>query len=219
MNVEGIPFDVPMQDITWTAPARRKLMSSDESISTAIRDCARDVNESVAKHGGDPTKDAGRVIAAIQKLLSHPGLLRIGMPRKTNNGDESRLLYYDPNLMIVISNTRKGEYDLPHNHGTWLATAMYAGEGIYRGFRRLDDGKTPNYADLELLEDRVFHPGDVALTAPPPHDIHQLISLTDNSQMVVTGGTFLNTRQYYEREKKSYTDRRAEEEFLNAKNK
>ena len=117
------------------------------------------------------------------------------------------MLYFDPGLMIAMAKSHKGQTETPHNHGAWLATAVYQGEARYIGYKRTDDGSVDQHANLRVLEDRVLGPGDVALTPLPPHDIHETISLTDNIMMVVIGGSFAPLRQYYDVAKGRYTVR------------
>ena len=174
----------------------------------AVRECAHEIIGCVSAHNDDPTVGRERIIAAIQKLLRHADLFEVGLVRKTNHGDASKILYYDPKLMMVLGDTRKDRGDTqPHNHGVWLASAVYKGQVRYREYSRADDMKTPGIANLNLVEDRVLNPGDVGLTRPPPHDIHQLSTLSDSyNVMVVTGGGFAPMRQYYDVERGTYVE-------------
>jgi predicted metal-dependent enzyme (double-stranded beta helix superfamily) len=59
-----------------------------------------------------------------------------------------------------------------HNHGSWGVIGVYRGHDRYQVWRRLDDGAEAGKARVELVEERVLGPGDVAIMPPPPQDIH-----------------------------------------------
>ena len=177
------------------------------SASDAARACASQIHEYLAKSGGDPTPYRGEIAAGIQELLRHPRLFEAGQKRPSAHADAACMLYFDPCLMIAMARSHAGQHESAHNHGVWLATAVYEGEVQYRGFERLDDGSRELHADLRVAEDRIMRAGDVALASPPPHDIHETLSITDNTMMVVTGGNFATLRNYYDVKAQRYSVR------------
>lgn len=68
---------------------------------------------------------------------------------------------FSPNAMTPI-----------HTHGAWGMVGVYKGRDLYQIWRRLDDGHGPGEARLELVEERILEPGEVAIIPPPPQDIH-----------------------------------------------
>lgn len=184
-------------------------MSKVISAVDAVRECAQELNRYVDLSNGDPTKARAEVVACIQRLLKRPDLLNMGLRRTSNHVDEdSHILYYDPRLMILVARARAGQKDLPHNHGVWVATSVYKeGEVKYTDYHRLDDGKKSGFAKLQRVDDRILKPGDVGVTSPPPHDVHENIMLTDNYLLVVTGGAFSRRRQYYDVQNDTYFEK------------
>ena len=177
------------------------------SVSEAVRVCANQIHLCLEKSSGDPVPLRSEITAQIQTLLRLPRLFEAGQKRPSAHADAACMLYFDPCLMIAMAKSHAGQHESAHNHGAWLATAVYEGEVQYRGFERMDDGSRELHADLRIAEDRIMRPGDVALTAPPPHDIHETLSITDNIMMVVTGGNFATLRNYYDVGKKCYSVR------------
>jgi len=179
-----------------------------ESVGAALRKCANEVSRLVARNNGNPMGAQDEIIASIKQLLARPDLLEVGMNRPAVNADSSRILYYDPDIMFVMGYSKgNGRYDPPHNHGNWIATAVYRGEVEYTDYRRVDDLSRPGYAELEVTAHGILKAGDVGLTPPPPHDIHSNTMITENYTMVVIGGGFAKARHYYDPEKKSYVEK------------
>ena len=112
--------------------------STGQSLSSAIRACANEVARYVNANNGNPMAAKEEIIAAIAALLKRPDLLEAGLNRPAVNADSSKILYYDPGLMFVMGYSKgEGRYDPPHNHGNWIATAVYRGEVEYKDFRRI----------------------------------------------------------------------------------
>ncbi len=174
-------------------------------VARAVRDCAYNISQLVAANDGDPTPVRTQVVAHVKSLLDRPDLIGFGLKRPGQHAEESWILYYDPQLMIVLGRGAAGKYDPPHNHGGWLATGVYRGAMEYRGYDRFDDLTKPNFADIRKTEERLLKAGDVALTRPPPHDIHEVKFVTDNYGLVVLGGAFNGNREYYDVINKCYT--------------
>jgi predicted metal-dependent enzyme (double-stranded beta helix superfamily) len=177
------------------------------AVTAEVRQCASTLLDCLGRTKGDPVPCREEIQAAIQRLLKQPFLFQAGQKRPSAHADAACMLYFDPGLMIAMAQSHSGQTETPHNHGVWLATAVYEGEVLYRGFERVDDRSRMGHADLRIVEDRVLRAGDVALTPPPPHDIHETVSLTQNTMMVVTGGNFAVLRDYYDVKEKRYATR------------
>lgn len=179
-----------------------------ESVADAIRNCAHEVSRHVDANNGNPMGAQSEIIASIRKLLMRPDLIDVGLPRPAVNADSSRILYYDPSIMFVMGYSKgNGRYDPPHNHGNWIATGVYRGQVEYTDYRRIDDQSRPGYAELEVVAHGILNDGDVALTPPPPHDIHSNTMITENYTLVVIGGGFATTRRYYDPKNNSYVEK------------
>jgi predicted metal-dependent enzyme (double-stranded beta helix superfamily) len=88
-------------------------------------------------------------------------------------GRQSGPLYTDESGLTLV----RGRFDPDaltpiHNHGSWGIVGVYRGRDRYQIWRRLDDGHSPGSAQVELVEERILEPGDVAILPPPPQDIH-----------------------------------------------
>lgn len=178
------------------------MTSKEQGVATAVRRCAGDLIRHLDAAGGDPTIAGEEIKASIARLMTHPDLFDVGIVRPANHGESSRIIYYDPKLVMIFGVTRVGQMDPPHNHGTWLATAVYRGELRYEGYLRRDDGSRAGYAELDCVESRVMKPGDVALCGVPPNDIHITVPLVDTWALVVAGGAFNKVREYYDPKKR-----------------
>lgn len=172
---------------------------SGHAAAEAVRNCATEI-ATCLNGGDDPLPGQDRIVAAIKRLLERDDLREIGMARAANHAHGSWILYYDPKLMIVLGDTRKDKGDTaPHNHGSWLATAVYSGRVRCRSYTRVDDGTKSGVASLRLVGDRVLNGGDVVVSGPVPHDIHQVERLSEAyNLLVVTGGNMARVRQYYD---------------------
>ena len=65
----------------------------------------------------------------------------------------------------------------PHDHGTWAVVAGVDGDETNINWKRLDDGTTPGYAELEEVNRVIARPGQVM--AFLPRDIHAVWNDTD----------------------------------------
>ena len=172
----------------------------------SVRLCGQTLRELVDRGDGDPTRVLPRFVSAIQRLLEQEELLDVGISRSGNHADTSRLLYYEPELMIVSGSAGGPWAQSAHNHGVWVATALYAGSMKQQTFRMLEQD-AEGRARVELVEDVDMQPGDVCVCPPPPHDIHALESSGGYGMLVVAGGGFSPLRQYYDVARQSYNER------------
>jgi predicted metal-dependent enzyme (double-stranded beta helix superfamily) len=90
-----------------------------------------------------------------------------------HTGQQSRPLYTDDSGLTLVRARFGPEAMTPvHNHGSWGVIGVYHGRDRYQVWRRLDPGDGPGEAEVELVEERILGPGDVAVLPPPPQDIH-----------------------------------------------
>lgn len=78
----------------------------------------------------------------------------------------------DQSLGLYLIAQRPGRTSLPHNHKTWAVIASVQGQEINRLYRRLDDGRDADLAQLEIDRVLVVEPGRVA--GYLPEDIHSI---------------------------------------------
>ena len=97
-----------------------------------------------------------------------------------HSGRQSGPLYTDESGLTLVRGRFGPEALTPiHNHGSWGIIGVYQGRDRYQIWQRLDDGHSPGQAQVELVEERVLEPGDVAILPPPPQDIHAQQGLDD----------------------------------------
>jgi predicted metal-dependent enzyme (double-stranded beta helix superfamily) len=70
--------------------------------------------------------------------------------------------------------------DVIHDHGSWGIIGELIQPSLERKFRRLDDGQTDGFAELEEISSRVIAPGDTTFVLPLDDGIHQMVNLADN---------------------------------------
>ncbi len=86
---------------------------------------------------------------------------------------QSAPLYEDESgLTLVRASFGPEELTPIHSHGAWGVIGVYQGSDRYQVWRRNDTGDGDGAASVELVEERILGPGDVALLPPPPQDIH-----------------------------------------------
>ena len=177
------------------------MMSRNEIYS--IRDLAREVERQRDLHGMNGAKLLESLREPIGRILASD-LSAAGVKREGNHIDESRYLYYDGDISITFDHMPEGKDIPPHDHGVWEALAVYSGRLSHTVYDRRDDGSKEGYAELEVIDDRVLQPGDIAIVAPPA-EIHGFTAQTDDTWTVtVVGGPYKLDRVYYKPEENAY---------------
>ncbi len=59
-----------------------------------------------------------------------------------------------------------------HDHLAWGLVGVYRGRQAETVYRRLDDGRDPQHADLQVSKEQTLGPGDFYPLLPPHDDIH-----------------------------------------------
>jgi len=168
-----------------------------------IRDLAREVERQKALHGNDGPSLLEGLRAPIERILASD-LSGAGVKREGNHINESRYLYYDGDISITFDHMPNGKDIPPHDHGIWEALAVYSGRLSHTVYDRKDDGTKDGYAELEVIDDRMLEPGDIAMVAPPA-EIHGFTAQTDDTWTVtVVGGPYKLDRAYYKPEENAY---------------
>jgi predicted metal-dependent enzyme (double-stranded beta helix superfamily) len=163
----------------------------------------------IAQYESDQDSDRLRsgLLRATQPLRARPDLHSLGVKREGNHITNTKYLYYDGQLQVTLDELPHGKKIPAHNHGIWEALILCSGSLSHTVYERADDGKVEGYADLRIVEDRVFRPQEIAMVVPPA-DIHGFTALEDKTfVLTVVGGEYSPTRHYYQVEKKTYAVR------------
>jgi predicted metal-dependent enzyme (double-stranded beta helix superfamily) len=179
-------------------------MSSEYS----ARECAHEVTESIVAAKGDLEQVGRDVVAPMQRLMDRPDLLTLGVERTAVHGDLARYLYYDGQLMIIVSQFHKGAVIPVHDHGTWEAVGIYRGKMEHTLYRETGGGSRPGDAPLEVVETSVLSPFDVRSAIPPKTEIHGFTALSEDTMLlVVVGGQYKPVRRYFHVDDGTYFER------------
>lgn len=187
-------------------------MVDEVTVATAVRTAARRLIEILEQVHDDLESRAKDIHSLMESLLGVPGLdLVIGSPQwtgETGASASTAWLYYDCGMRIVRGRVPAGWVQQPHNHGAWNIFGVYRGAVHYRSYRRLDDRSRPYVAELAVDEDRVMAAGDVTVLPAPPHDIHAVAGLAEDSVTILVGpgARFAERREIYLPELGAYYD-------------
>jgi hypothetical protein len=124
----------------------------------------------------------------LEKLLRNPELLtkHLGDPAPHV---ERATIGHDPetDVHVLVHGRAKAGKSAVHDHGPcWVVYGNYKNPTRMRRWRRLDDGRTPGHAELELQKEFLNEPGHAAVFAVG--DIHSIEFGDDTFFIRVTGG-------------------------------
>jgi predicted metal-dependent enzyme (double-stranded beta helix superfamily) len=66
-----------------------------------------------------------------------------------------------------------------HDHLAWGLVGIYRGRQDETVYRRLDDGRDPSRADIEIAKRQELGPGEFYTLLPPTDDIHYVRTISD----------------------------------------
>ena len=78
----------------------------------------------------------------------------------------------DHSILVETVAWLPGRGVAPHDHQTWGVVTGIEGEEVNVNWQRLDDGRNPDFAELEIIEERQICNGDVVPLLPD--DIHSV---------------------------------------------
>lgn len=151
-------------------------MSATYTIDTFIGDVKQILTETEASRPGEAALE--RIADRMRELVANPDVAAgqaepMGNIHERRPGSQSKPLYEDETGLTLVRARFGPEAMTPiHSHGSWGVIGVYRGRDRYQVWRRLDAGEGAGRAEVELVEERVMGPGDVAILPPPPQDIH-----------------------------------------------
>lgn len=142
-------------------------------MNEAVSDFIADVKRILGGEGASPN-GLQRIAERMGELVRDPNATA-GDETSGNfhAGRGSGPVYTDESGLTLMQARFGPEAMTPiHNHGSWGVIGVYRGRDRYQVWRRRDAETVPGRAQVELVEERVLEPGDVAILPPPPQDIH-----------------------------------------------
>jgi predicted metal-dependent enzyme (double-stranded beta helix superfamily) len=135
------------------------------------------------------SNDAERVDAlkpAFARLLAADGWLPESCARpddtsRMGGGIGQYALYRaeDGSLCLFSLVVPSGAATPVHDHLAWGLVGVYRGEQDETVYRRVDDGRDPGRAELEVAKQQTLRPGEFYALLPPADDIHYVKTISD----------------------------------------
>jgi predicted metal-dependent enzyme (double-stranded beta helix superfamily) len=157
-------------------------------MSYELEDFCRDCHETLARGAGRAELEIVR--QSLARLLANGAFVE----RTCGPGAKPglHLLYEDAELgfQVLAHINEKPRVSPPHNHGeSWAVYGQATGYTDMTEFRRVDDGRDPVYAKLEVTRRYRLNPGEVGIYAGTA--IHS-IDYPEKSRFIRVTGTNLD---------------------------
>ncbi len=152
----------------------------------------------------DPGHDGReKVRQQLEKLLANPAFVAEYL---ANAAAGKEVLHHDPETGFYVMAHGSDDYDRvgkPHDHGeSWAIYGQATGVTEMTEWRRLDDGKSEDRAELEVAKKFTLTPGVVALFGPGT--IHSTAHAQPARWVRVTGTDLDHIRRFrYDPEKQT----------------
>jgi predicted metal-dependent enzyme (double-stranded beta helix superfamily) len=137
------------------------------------------------------TDDRHDTIAQLQPsfaaLLGDPTWLHADH-RRPIPGQFSQYAIYraeDGTLSIMAMVVPHGVATPVHDHRAWGLVGVYQGQQRETVYRRIDDGTTPEFADLRQVAENILKPGDITTLLPPAGDIHMIETISQEASISI----------------------------------
>lgn len=148
----------------------------------------------IAREETDERKIAERVRPLAERFANSPGWMKDEYWKcNEEQGFGVHLLHEedDHDLAVFAISWLPNRGTLAHNHNTWAVVVGLHGQEKETEWKRLDDGKTPGYAKLERVGERVMTAGDVSTCMPD--DIHTVWNVGEETSLSLhTYGRHIN---------------------------
>jgi predicted metal-dependent enzyme (double-stranded beta helix superfamily) len=159
---------------TTTQEARTDVSTQrQEAVQALLVDARRIIGEQGV------TREALKALSErLLELATHRTLFDAAdfPPPQPGSGDTSTRYRLNPGedgFALYLNSLLPGKTTIPHNHDTWAVIAAIDGAELNRLYRRLDDGRDPDRAQLELAQEVVVRPGvPIAFLPDDIHSIH-----------------------------------------------
>lgn len=151
-----------------------------QTTAYTIDDFIADAKRILSEDGHDRTRVVERLTPLVKRVVWDDRLFDERYRVEPEDG-RPRYAYYmarDGSLQIYMVEFAPGYPTPVHDHVTWGLIGICRGRQRTTRYRRLDDGRTPGYARLEIIEDSVLERGAV-YPLLPPDDIHRIETVGD----------------------------------------
>jgi predicted metal-dependent enzyme (double-stranded beta helix superfamily) len=129
---------------------------------------------------------------AFAKLLAADGWLPDACARPDENsgmggGIAQYALYRAENGSLCLFSlvVPAGAATPVHDHLAWGIVGIYRGRQDETVYQRLDDGRDPVRADLEIAKRRTLGPGEFYTLLPPADDIHYVQTVSETASISI----------------------------------
>lgn len=125
-----------------------------------------------------------------------------GLKALHGTGSSAKVLYSESpeGLTLALSRFPPEAATPVHDHGTWGVALVLEGRDHHIHWRRLDDGKTPGRARLQVDSDEIVPEGEFVVWLGPPGDIHSQQGVTRPAYELVLFGrnVMVHPRHYFD---------------------
>jgi predicted metal-dependent enzyme (double-stranded beta helix superfamily) len=151
-----------------TIDAQRK-----QAVDTLLGDARRIIAEQgVTRQALDALSERLLELATHRELFDAADF----PPPQPGSGDTSTRYRLNPGedgFALYLNSLLPGKTTIHHNHDTWAVIAALDGAELNRIYRRTDDGRDPDRAQVEVAREVVVRPGvPIAFLPDDIHSIH-----------------------------------------------
>jgi 3-mercaptopropionate dioxygenase len=141
----------------------------------------------VAAAGGAPGELIARLRAPFEDFLRSDGWLpeacKVPIPGKA--ASYVLLRSKEPEFVLFSMVLPAHESTKIHNHLAWGLIGLAQGRQHEVQYRRIDDGRKPDYAALAQSDVRDLELGEITRLLPPADDIHIITTLSDTPSISI----------------------------------
>ncbi|BAZ32754.1 hypothetical protein NIES4074_52610 [Cylindrospermum sp. NIES-4074] len=177
-----------------TNHTKEEPLSADQWLieSQELRSFVATVREISANTTDDRSQTLARLEPYFQELLAQPRWLpekfaQINPESKMGGGIGQWLLYrsQDRSLTVFSLVIPPSATTPVHDHLAWGLIGLYQGNQEEIVYRRVDNGESEEYAQLEVVEVRSLQPGDIYRLLPPDGDIHAVKTTSQSASVSI----------------------------------
>ncbi|MFM0293925.1 MULTISPECIES: cysteine dioxygenase family protein [Paraburkholderia] len=144
-----------------------------EAVQALLADARRIIGENGVRREALKALSERLVELAAQRTLFDATDFPPPQPGSGDTSTRYRLNPGEDGFALYLNSLLPGKTTIPHNHDTWAVIAAIDGAELNRLYRRIDDGRDPDRAQLELAQEVVVRPGvPIAFLPDEIHSIH-----------------------------------------------